>query len=406
MMCLNYWGSITMATWGGPEAARWVERADRHAGKDTIERVWADRGIASYKFVTGMGTNQPTLVAEAVRLLDGILDLSRRLGDNEVFWSAAIAWLLFVRASHHAEERLQLALELAERSRTGVSIRTLGTALFFIGDVFLESGQRQRAEECFNEMHSIVERSGQVSVILYSLAAKGIIVFFDGYLEEALEIGQRIRARGEELGTPEYGAIIERIPGSMPALLLGRAEEALRKMESSWAFSVFFAYAGREDEAVAMLERSIKLHRNINPLEDETWVLEDTSLLETAVLLKHRKAAEFFLGKLAGTKFRTTGLIGYLTCIPRHLGAAAALLERYDEAREYYQEAIKVCTEMPFRPELALTRLQLAELLLEHYPKERTEALEHLDFAIKEFREMKMQPSLERALRHKDILKA
>jgi hypothetical protein len=30
----------------------------------------------------------------------------------------------------------------------------------------------------------------------------------------------------------------------------------------------------------------------------------------------------------------------------------------------------------------------------------------HLDFAIKEFREMKMQPSLERALRHKEILKA
>jgi hypothetical protein len=29
-----------------------------------------------------------------------------------------------------------------------------------------------------------------------------------------------------------------------------------------------------------------------------------------------------------------------------------------------------------------------------------------VDFAIKEFREMKMQPSLERALRHKDILKA
>jgi uncharacterized protein (DUF924 family) len=69
-------------------------------------------------------------------------------------------------------------------------------------------------------------------------------------------------------------------------------------------------------------------------------------------------------------------------------------------------EAIRVCTEMSYRPELALTRLQLAELLLEHYPAEKKEALEHLDFAIKEFREMKMQPSLERALRHKDILKA
>jgi hypothetical protein len=34
------------------------------------------------------------------------------------------------------------------------------------------------------------------------------------------------------------------------------------------------------------------------------------------------------------------------------------------------------------------------------------EAIEHLDFAIAEFRDMKMQPSLERALRHKDVLKA
>ena len=61
---------------------------------------------------------------------------------------------------------------------------------------------------------------------------------------------------------------------------------------------------------------------------------------------------------------------------------------------------------MRFRPEIALIRLGLAELLLEHYPEEKPEALAHLDFAIGEFREMKMQPSLERALRHKEILGA
>jgi hypothetical protein len=61
---------------------------------------------------------------------------------------------------------------------------------------------------------------------------------------------------------------------------------------------------------------------------------------------------------------------------------------------------------MRFRPELALSRLGLAELLLDRYPDEKAEALEHLDFAIKEFREMKMQPSLERALRRKEIIKA
>ena len=40
-----------------------------------------------------------------------------------------------------------------------------------------------------------------------------------------------------------------------------------------------------------------------------------------------------------------------------------------------------------FRPEIALTRLGLAELLFEHYPDEAAEAQEHLDFAIAEFRE-------------------
>ena len=61
---------------------------------------------------------------------------------------------------------------------------------------------------------------------------------------------------------------------------------------------------------------------------------------------------------------------------------------------------------MRFRPELALTRLQLAELLLQHYADEKPEALVHLDFAISEFRDMKMQPSLGRAPRRKEILGA
>ena len=60
---------------------------------------------------------------------------------------------------------------------------------------------------------------------------------------------------------------------------------------------------------------------------------------------------------------------------------------------------------MRFRLELALSRLQLAELLLEQYPQEKSEAIAHLDFAIKEFRQMKMTTYLEQALRHKEILK-
>ena len=58
-----------------------------------------------------------------------------------------------------------------------------------------------------------------------------------------------------------------------------------------------------------------------------------------------------------------------------------------------------MCSRTRFRPELALTRLDLADLMLSHFPRERAEALRHLDFATAELSAMHMQPAIERALR-------
>jgi hypothetical protein len=57
--------------------------------------------------------------------------------------------------------------------------------------------------------------------------------------------------------------------------------------------------------------------------------------------------------------------------------------------------------------EIALAHLGLAEaLFVDPDEAKRSEGMQHLDAAIAEFREMKMQPALERALRHKEVLKA
>jgi len=45
-------------------------------------------------------------------------------------------------------------------------------------------------------------------------------------------------------------------------------------------------------------------------------------------------------------------------------------------------------------------------LLCKPYQEEKNGAVKHLDLYIKEFREMKMQPSLEILLRNNEILKA
>ncbi len=138
---------------------------------------------------------------------------------------------------------------------------------------------------------------------------------------------------------------------------------------------------------------------------DEVPVRDLLILLETADLLEDKESAPILSAPLSVVAHLATGSLAY-TCPARHLGAAAALLGEPAKARSYYQQALEACAKIGFRPEIALTRLQLAELVLERYPDERAEAMEHLDFAIGEFRDMKMQPSLERALRHREILRA
>jgi hypothetical protein len=39
-----------------------------------------------------------------------------------------------------------------------------------------------------------------------------------------------------------------------------------------------------------------------------------------------------------------------------------------------------------------------------HYPQDREEAIEHPDLAIAEFKEMKMRPSMEKAMELKDAI--
>jgi tetratricopeptide (TPR) repeat protein len=323
-------------------------------------------------------------------------------------WFFSSALLLFLAAPQHIKQRMRLGEELWAGSHVGLNVTT-SWVLFYIIYTLLMMGRRQHAEEVLVELRTLAERTEQFQPLMMSASLDMALAVMDGRLEDAMEMAKSIRARGEEAGAPTIANIFAS-PGHRAQLYLGTALETIGReiplgpMEQVVVPCLVQAFLGRREEPSGILEKNVVNRPGIGTIEDQTHVWIDTLYLEVAVLAGHRQAAELLL-----KRFSDIGLCSpehYPTCIPRHLGGAATLLGKYDEARKYYQEAIKVCTEMPFRPELALSKLQLAELLLEHYPKEKKEALEHLDFAIREFREMKMQPSLERALRHKDILKA
>ena len=92
--------------------------------------------------------------------------------------------------------------------------------------------------------------------------------------------------------------------------------------------------------------------------------------------------------------------------ILRWIGDAAAMLGKHDEARADYEQNLALCEKIGFRPELAPTRAHLAELLLDHYPDEHDTAIEHLDIAIAESQEMRVQPALEPARERRGLTKA
>jgi len=395
----------------GTEAVRWAERADKYAEPDTAARALADLGMGAYKYGTGFVNQQPELMKESIRFFNRSLELARRLDDMEIFCYIACFYLVSIASPQHIKERWLLAEELAGRPRIGVTTRTLGTALSFMAFTLLESGKRQLAEELIKELWELSEHSGQTNLWFMAMSARGMLATLDGRLEEADEIGQRVRARGEELDFTGYAAVCEYNASFDARLLLGKTDELHRIAEifgvslSTATGGLLLAILKPRAEAIEYLEKNVVARPGIGTPDDETRAYLDVYNLIAAVMVGHRPSAELLLQRLKDVGLYTAHMMS-LQFPGRHLGAAAALLERFDEAREFYRKALKMATEIRYRPEIALTRLQLAELLLEHYPKEKKEALEHLDFAIKEFREMKMQPSLERALRHKDILKA
>jgi tetratricopeptide (TPR) repeat protein len=406
MRGLVVYGTVLM---GSPEAVRWAAQADRYSEPDTIERAWTESMLA---WVQASRYGQsPEWFAHSSRALD----LARRLRDPDTYWWISGSGVVSTSAPQHESERLRLMEELAECSRAGVNLLILNFALWWMAHAFLELSQRGRAEEVMAEIKALAKRSAQPHLVILSSVTDAIMALWDGRLEEALTIRRDIMARAEELGIFAYAAVYTAF--ILPARVhLGNAGRALEaniqggrdqpaNQTTDMVILYCLAHLGHYGEVAEMLERMVVTRPGIDSTEDETTVYLDVISLEAAVLAGHRPATELLLRRLAGSSCVTSGQV-LSTCAGRHMGAAAAFLGKNEEARTYYDEAIKVCTDMRFRPELALTRLQLAELLLEHYPTEKKEALEHLDFAIKEFQDMKMQPSLERALNHKEILGA
>jgi DNA-binding CsgD family transcriptional regulator len=391
-----------------PEYLTWAERATRYAAPASVERCHADLALATARFNRGQFVQARELRLEA-------LALARQHADPEALFRAASVHVRQLDAPRHWDERLALVEECAVWPREGVSSSALGNMLWYSAKALFAQGERARAEDLRRQLTELAERTHVATVRMYAAVGDLQLAVVDGYLEDAWarfnatadqadEFGMSVRAR---LGRLEFLMA--------PSLYLGRAHSWLEafdqntgpatvpqpERQSSASIqltagrALCLAQVGRIEEAQTLVAPVLD---NIEAMDDELPIGSLALLLQAAVVVEHPAAAQALAGRLACVA-HLNGDTSMMVCVARHLGDAAALVGDRLAARGYYAQALESAGKIRFRPELALTHVRLAELLLnEADDAARSEALEHLDVAIPELRDMKMQPGLEHAL--------
>jgi tetratricopeptide (TPR) repeat protein len=377
----------------------WSERAARHAPRGTPERIYADayRGVVSLSMVSP--------AAGHVFLRDA-MDQALALGDNRVIFAAAGWVFLRLQAIRDQERRERLADEVIARPRGGARSGDLGMCLYSAAQVFLARGERARAEAAWNELGELAVRTRDTTLSTWAKAVPVTVAFLDGRIAEASELADAAMASARE-----QGISLTWVDTCRLSCLLGRGREQwlealdrpLRGMQCYR--SVVLANLGRRDEVEEIIERFFGA---MGSDDDESSAGILFALLEACLLVQLTAPVRLLVRRLLpyADRLAMTGGSQFGGSGARMLGDGAVLLGQPDQARSYYAQALEVCARVRFRPEIALTRLHLSELLLAQYPDEQAEAQGHLDFAIEEFRAMQMKPALERALRHKGLLHA
>jgi class 3 adenylate cyclase len=388
---------------GLPGHRQWRERISHYATPGTVEEVGAIV-VRTTDALHGTAAERQQVPA----LRRELLALARRLRDPDALYRAA-STIVGVPLQSEQDLALAVAEEFAGAPPAGVSARLAMVTILGAARTLLVWGRREQAEAAIGQVQALAARTRDVLGRMVPARLTLDFPYLDGRLEDTLTGIAQFRALGADLGMP-LTALQDDTPTRVRVLqLLGRDAEALAAQEEFFAavpraaaYSVhrvreaaLLARLGRREEARAL----VATHRAIAGPPHASWSTYELGLLlEVALLLADRALLEETVAVFASAApLSLSTHFGAGTCPARLLGDACALLGEHERAQGYYLQALETAGRIRHRPELALARLGLAELLAAGDASAREQAQEHLTVVVPELAAMGMRPALERA---------
>lgn len=385
-----------------PDYQEWAGRLDRVAPEGTIRRIDADVTMAQ------LAADQFRFDETEARCLRAF-SLAREIEAPEsVMLSIFHVYALYCQGPRFDARRRQWASEVAvslpKLPRT-VPLASAELPMALMAGEALRWGDRGEASRVVDLMARFEAERPSETRIRYAPHFREILFrYMDGEVDTAASNSMRAVMTAFAGGAPmvvfvyawNFGVWSRYYVGGTAADFAPTLESDERPLQSLRA--VLLASFGRPEEARTILLRRRHTAPGAALGAPDTWPTPDLVLFtQAATLIGDAGLASWFAAPLWESEAVTTGET-YTTMVNRHLGDAALLLGKPERALHCYERALAQATEMCFRPEVALARLALAELLGTKFPASRQSARDHLEFAIAEFDAMKMSRSLERAL--------
>jgi tetratricopeptide (TPR) repeat protein len=313
------------------------------------------------------------------------LTIARRLDDPYTLGEVLSYRCCAIGHARTFDERRRLLIEQQELAARLGDPNLDALAAFDRYKMLLAEHDRAEADRMLNRALDAAEATQLPRLRWMAAAARANRAFLADHYEDADRLLSDAIQIGQDAGQPDaflvYAwqlGLVRFFQGRLPALeaLFAAGTEASPELVGfSAGMAVLYVELGRVDEANAVLDHLASDGFASIP-DDPIWLSSVAFCTHAGGRLDHRASAPKLFELLAPY----SGLMisegpSFLGAVDRYLGVAATVLERWDEANEFFQRALDAHVAIESGGWAALTRLDWARMLIARgFPMDRRHA--------------------------------